>query len=223
MKIRTLLLLPLFTLILASCDSQISPVATDAFKGEYWMETTNIGVIDGVEEPLTAKSTWSPVSIYEKDGGLYVQTELLGAPDLGNEHPVEAEGTTERPNFIKPNRLQAEDSVPSSPAMDIFRIISGYIILESHGVMPVRTLPIKAKSGSAKVLNLEPYEPVEAAITGADGQVIVMIHAWYEYGPMVKNGETITWEVDYRDDYTPPSELGVNYDRIIHRNVLYKK
>ncbi len=93
MKKLTFILLSIVALFLASCDN-ISPEVANAFKGEYWMETTNIGIINGKEESLNASSTWTPVSIYEKGGKLYVQTELLGAPDLNNNHPKEVEGTS---------------------------------------------------------------------------------------------------------------------------------
>ena len=71
-------------------------------------------------------------------------------------------------------------------------------------------------------MNLEPYEPVEIAFTNAAGESLGVIHAWYEYGPMVKKGETISWDVDYKDDLKRLDQ-SVEYDRIVHRNVLYKK
>ena len=229
MKRLCLLILPILAMGLASCNN-ISPEVANAFKGEYWMETTNIGIINGQEESLNASSTWTPVSIYEKGGKLYVQTELLGAPDLNNEHPKEVEGTKERPNFIAPYKIPTEEGDTASGIETIetgnksnLYVMNGYIVLSGHGVRLAQTLPIKVKSGSETVLNLESYKPVEVAITNAAGESLGMMHAWYEYGAMVKKGETITWDVDYKDDYTPLSNQELEYDRIIHRNVLYKK
>lgn len=228
MKRLCLLILPILAMGLASCNN-ISPEVANAFKGEYWMETTNIGIINGQEESLNASSTWTPVSIYEKGGKLYVQTELLGAPDLNNNHPKEVEGTKERPNFIAPYKIPTEEGDTASGIETIetgnksnLYVMNGYIVLSGHGVRLAQTLPIKVKSGSETVLNLEPYTPVEVAITNAMGESLGMIHAWYEYGSMVKKGETISWDVDYKDDLKRLDQEP-EYDRIIHRNVLYKK
>ena len=229
MKKLTFILLSIAALSLASCDN-ISPEVANAFKGEYWMETTNIGIINGKEEPLNASSSWTPVSIFEKGGKLYVQTEMLGAPDLNNNHPKEVEGTKERPNFIAPYEIPAEEGDTASGIENIetgnkssLYVMNGYIVLSGHGVRLAQTLPIKVKSGSETVLNLEPYKREEVAITNAMGESLGTMHAWYEYGPMVKKGETISWDVDYKDDYTPSNSQELEYDRIIHRNVLYKR
>lgn len=229
MKRIFLFLLPVLAMGLVGCDN-ISPEVANAFKGEYWMETTNIGIINGAEEPLNANSTWTPVSIYEKGGKLYVQTELLGAPDVNNNHPKEVEGTKERPDFIAPYKIPTEEGDTASGIETIetgnksnLYVMNGYIVLSGHGVRLAQTLPIKVKSGSETVINLEPYNPVKVAITNAMGESLGTMHAWYEYGPMVKKGETISWDVDYKDDYTPSSSQELEYDRVIHRNVLYKK
>lgn len=228
---RLFFFLTIATLLLTSCDNdKISPEIANAFKGEYWMETTSIGITAGHEEPLSATSSWTPVTIFEKSGKLYVQTELLGAPDLDNEHPKEVEGTKERPDFIVPYKIPAEegDTATGIENIDVtsttgLYVVNGYIVLTAHGVRLAQTLPIKVKSGSETVLNLEPYKPVEVQLTDAKGDSLGMIHAWYEYGAMVKQGETISWEVDYKDDYTSPSGQNDEYDRIVHRNILYKK
>ena len=232
MKKHTLLLLPLLAFLLVSCDGKISPESANAFKGEYWMESTAIGIVNGTEEPLSSSSTWTPVSIYEKGGKLYVQTEWFGAPYTG-EHPEEIEGTRERPDFILQRRVSAEEgdeepgegegieNVEVTNAAGIV-VVNGCIIAINRGVK-AKSLPIKVKSGSETVLNLEPYEKVIVSLTDAEGNEIQKIHAWYEYGPMVKKGETISWEVEFKDDFTPPSDQGAYYERIFHRNTLYKK
>ena len=56
-------------MLLASCDSNISPEIANAFKGEYWMKTittvnySNNGSLESVQ-----LEGWSPVSIYEENG-----------------------------------------------------------------------------------------------------------------------------------------------------------
>ena len=229
MKKIYFILISVATFSLVSCKSKIDPEVANAFQGEYWMETTNIGILNGQEYPINEKSTWTPVTIYEKSGKLYVQTELLGAPDFDNEHPKEIEGTRERPDFIAPYKIPTEDGDTATGIENVemteteaLVCMNGYIVLISHGVL-AQTLPIKVKSGSETVMNLEPYKPVEVTLTDASGESLGKTHAWYDYGEMVKKGETISWDVDYKDDYTPPSNQESEYDRIIHRNILYKK
>ena len=230
MRKNSFILLSIIFLALTSCEKSISPEIAKAFVGEYWMETNRIYTVGTEEFPLNTYSAWTPVSIYEESGSLYVQTELLGAPDFNNEHPEEIEGTRERPDFVAPHRLPKEEGdttaqgvvndVETGPTKALY-VLSGNILLISYGVR-ARTLPIKVKSGSETVLNLEPYKPQEIVFTNAAGDSIGKAKAWYEYGPMVKRGDTITWDVEYMDDYTPSNGQEKEYDRIIHKNTLYK-
>lgn len=222
----------LSVLALTSCEKPIGPETAKAFVGEYWMKTTTVGVAEDHEYPMSEKSVWTPVSIYEKNGKLYVQTEMLGALDFGNKNPEEIEGTKERPDFIAARRVISyyEEQNDSSGIetivvpFDIERIVvvNGNILLLSGNVRGVKTLPIKVKSGSETILHLEEYKPVEVEFTNAAGDSIGKAKAWYEYGPMVKNGETITWDVEYKDEYTSLNGQEKEYDRIIHKNTLYK-
>lgn len=229
MKNLYTLLIAITAIILASCEKSISSETAKAFVGEYWMETNRVYTVGTEEFPLNTYTAWTPVSIFEKGGSLYVQTELLGAPDFNNEHPEEIEGTRERPDFIAPHKLPKEEGDTTAQGVENVEISitsnlicrDGNIILISHGVL-AQTLPIKVKSGSETVLNLESYNPVEVELTDATGTSIGKIHAWYEYGPMVKKGDTITWDVEYKDDYTPSNGQKKEYDRIIHKNTLYK-
>lgn len=229
MKNLYTLLIAITAIILASCEKSISSETAKAFVGKYWMETNRIYTVGTEEFPLNTYSAWTPVSIYEKSGSLYVQTELLGAPDFNNEHPEEIEGTRERPDFVAPHRLSKEEGDTTTQGIENVEtgITSnlvcrdGNIILISHGVL-AQTLPIKVKSGSETVLNLEPYKPIEIVFTNAAGDSIGKAKAWYEYGPMINNGETITWDVEYKDEYTPLNDQEMEYDRIIHKNTLYK-
>ncbi len=229
MKYLYTLLIAITAIILASCEKSISSETAKAFVGEYWMETNRVYTVGTEEFPLNTYTAWTPVSIFEKGGSLYVQTELLGAPDFNNEHPEEIEGTRERPDFIAPHKLPKEEGDTTAQGVENVEISitsnlicrDGNIILISHGVL-AQTLPIKVKSGSETVLNLESYNPVEVELTDATGTSIGKIHAWYEYGPMVKKGDTITWDVEYKDDYTPSNGQKKEYDRIIHKNTLYK-
>ena len=215
-------------LVLTSCEKSISPETAKAFVGEYWMETTNVGVIGNEEVFLNEKSSWTPVSIYEKSGKLYVQTEFYGAPDTISEHPQEIEGSHERPDFISPRRILKEegDSTDNSGIETIVTtnksviiIRNGFILAINRGVT-AKSLPIKVKSGSETILNLEAFKPVDVQLTNMDGTKLQTIHAWYEYGPMIKKNDMITWEVELKDDYNNYLD---EYDHVIHKNILYKR
>ena len=213
-------------IVFASCDSKVSPETANAFKGEYWMETTST-TMNGESAVDEGRTIWTPVSIYEKGGALYVQTELLGAPDTISEHPQEIQGTKERPDFA-PRRMN-EDEEPGTGIENIetgklgaIVVRNGFICAINRGVN-ARTFPIKVKSGSETVLNLEAYKPVDVQLTDMDGNALATIKAWYDYGPMVKNGDVITWEVQFKDNYNHNSEYGSDWTHVIHKNTLYKK
>ena len=212
---------------MTSCEKPISPEIAKAFVGEYWMETTNVGVIGNEEVLLNEKSSWTPVSIYEKSGKLYVQTEFYGAPDTISEHPQEIEGSHERPDFISPRRILKEegDSTDNSGIETIVAtnksviiIRNGFILAINRGVT-AKSFPIKVKSGSETVLNLEAFKPVDVQLTDMYGTKLQTIHVWYEYGLMIKKNDMITWEVELKDDYNNLDE----YDHVIHKNTLYKR
>ena len=227
MKKITIAFISLLAIVMASCNSKISPETANAFKGEYWMETTST-TMNGESAVDEGRTIWTPVSIYEKGGALYVQTELLGAPDTISEHPQEIQGTRERPDFA-PRRNKTVDgeepegieNVETSKHGVIF-VRNGFICAINRGVN-ARTFPIKVKSGSETVLNLEAYKPVDVQLTDAAGNSLAVIKAWYEYGPMVKDGDVITWEVQYKDNYTHNSNYSAEWTHVIHKNKLYKK
>ena len=226
MKKVVIIMLSVLAIIFASCDGKVSPETANAFKGEYWMETTST-TMNGESAVDEGRTIWTPVSIYEKGGALYVQTELLGAPDTISEHPQGVQGTRERP--FAPRRVKAEDEpggggIENVETSKLGAIVvrNGFICAINRGVN-ARTFPIKVKSGSETVLNLEAYKPVDVQLTDMDGNALATIKAWYDYGPMVKNGDVITWEVQFKDNYNHNSEYGSDWTHVIHKNTLYKK
>ena len=223
----TILLVSFLAVALTSCDSKVSPETANAFKGEYWMETTST-TMNGESVVDEGRTIWTPVSIYEKGGALYVQTELLGAPDTISEHPQEIQGTRERPDFAS-RRIKTVDGEESEGIENVetskhgaIVVMNGFILGINRGVK-ARTFPIKVKSGSETVLNLEAYKPIDVQLTNADGTALAIIKAWYEYGPMVKDGDVIKWEVQYRDNYKHSSDYSAEWTHAIHKNTLYKK
>ena len=61
MKKITIVFISLLAFVLASC-SKISPETAYAFKGEYWMKTSTVGMYQG-KEIDEVRTMWSPVSI----------------------------------------------------------------------------------------------------------------------------------------------------------------
>ena len=227
MKKITIAIISLLAFVMASCNSKISPEIANAFKGEYWMETTST-TMNGDSIVDDIRTIWTPVTIYEERGSIYVQTEMLGAPDTISENPQEIQGTRERPDFI-PRRIIANDTEETTSIENvvivnygIIYIVNGFICAINRGVK-ARTFPIKVKSGSKSVLNLESYKAVDVHLTDAAGNNIATIKSWYEYGPMVKAGEVIKWEVQYRDNFKHEPAYSTEWTHVIHKNVLYKK
>lgn len=226
MKKITITFISLLAFVMASCNG-VSPETANAFKGEYWMETTST-TMNGESAVDEGRTIWTPVSIYEKGGALYVQTELLGAPDTISEHPQEIQGTRERPDFA-PRRVKADDEPGGGGIENVETSKHGAIVVRNGFICAInrgvnaRTFPIQVKSGSETVLNLEAYKPVDVQLTDAAGNSLAVIKAWYEYGPMVKDGDVITWEVQYKDNYTHNSNYSAEWTHVIHKNKLYKK
>lgn len=223
----TLAIMSALAIVLAGCDSKVSPETANAFKGEYWMETTST-TMNGEAVVEESRTIWTPVSIYEKGGSLYVQTELLGAPDTISENPQEIQGTRERPDFVL-RRVKTEygeeptgiENVESTNKGALI-VVNGFIIGINRGVK-ARSFPIKYKSGSETVLNLETYQPVDVQLTDPAGNALATIKAWYDYSPMVKDGDLIKWEVQYKDNYTHSSAYSPDWTHVVHKNKLYKK
>lgn len=220
-------------MLLASCDSNISPEIANAFKGEYWMKTitTTYYSSNGSIESTSAES-WSPVSIYEENGKLYVLTDNYGRPDTdttsGASHGYIL-NYTDHPNYVGA-RCRTGVKEDDEGGIENVEVIGDPIVFLRNGMIWTvwkgiyfKSLPIKVHSGSETVLNLEPYDKVDVQLTTAEGEILQTIKAWYEYGPMVKDGDVIKWEVEYKDDYVRPSNQDAEYDRVIHKNTLYKR
>ena len=220
-------------MLLASCDSNISPEIANAFKGEYWMKTittvnySNNGSLESVQ-----LEGWSPVSIYEENGKLYVLTDNYGKPDTditsGDSHGYIL-NYTDHPNYIVA-RCHTEVNEDDGGGIEEVEVVGDPIVFVSNGLIRtvwkgiyLRSLPIKVHSGSETVLNLESYEKINVQVTTAEGEILQTIKAWYEYGPMVKDGDVIKWEVVYKDNYIRPNDQDAEYDRVIHKNTLYKR
>ena len=224
----------LVAMFLASCDTAISPETSKAFVGEYWMETSTF-MMKGdkvVNEALSSK--WSPVKIYEENGKLLVRTNFYGAPYLSDDtvHAEPVEGYHERPDFVSPRRALADDDDAEGEGSAIENVVTDGkpILVVTNGMLYVirggemwKSEPIRVKSGSSTVLEFEKFTPVDVSITDINGSYIGKVKCTYEYGPMVKKDDVITWQVDLVLDNLPSNEHAEGIDRAVHKNVLYKR
>ena len=234
MKKFTFFLLFGFIIVLASCDKSISPETSKAFIGEYWMETSSVYMIGEIVDHERTYTIWSPVEIYEENGILLVETNWFGAPYKGGERkaPYIVEEYRERPAFVTPRRVlmggedsdddgsEIEDVVVTGDPITFLR--DGFIYTIKNGIY-VKSEPIVVKSGSSTVLHLEEFIPVEVTITNMEGTDFGKITVKNEYGPMLKSGDVITWQVDL--DLSKMSEIdpSMRVDHVVHKNTLYKR
>ena len=233
MKKFTINILCCIAICLASCNG-ISPETANAFKGEYWMETSTVSMYQG-KEIDEARTKWSPVSIYEENGQLLVETNWYGAPYAGGERTRNpyVEEYRERPDFVPQRRITSAlqddgddeggiENVEITNGDPITVIMNGFLYTIKNGAY-IKSEPILVKSGSATVLELEDFKPVKVTITDAAGTSLGEISVKYDYSKMVKKGDEIIWQVDLDLSNLPKSEISANIDRVVHKNTLYKK
>lgn len=209
---------------LTSCEQGINPETAKAFVGEYWMKTTSYSMYKNevVEEPN--KAVWSPVSIYEENGKLYVRTDHFGDPDTVTTEGAKHEfilNYTDHPNYAPTINMSIEP-VEEDGVLRVF-VMDGFIWSMKGGIL-YRSQPIQVKSGSEKVLNLCEFQPINIALTSLSGEILEIVKIGYDYGPIVKAGDSLTWEVVLPLDFERTSSEGaIVRDRVVHKNTLYKR
>ena len=231
MKKLSVFIIVCATIILASCNG-ISPETSKAFVGEYWMKTTVCTMYEG---NVTSErgSIWSPVSIYEEDGSLYVRTDRFGAPDTDTTRDAYHEYVTnypDHPNYVSIHKyeVEPEGSESGSSIEDIIDNVTRVYLMDGalrtiRNGAELRSLPIKVKSGSETVLNLYDFTPFRVTLTDASGIYLAEVDVTYKYGSMVKKGDVITWDVTMPFDFLKSYSTHEQTDEVIHKNTLYKR
>lgn len=213
---------------LTSCD-RVSPEIANAFKGEYWMKTTSCTMYDG-SVTYERGPVWSPVSIYEKDGKLFVKTDQFGAPDTDTSSTAKHEyiiDYPDHPNYVSARYNEEEpesggiEVVPANNITYVY-LVNGFLRTIRNGAY-LRSLPIQVKSGSETVLNLCNFKPFRITLTDASGTALAEVDVAYKYGPMVKKGEVITWDVTLPFDFLESYSTYEQVDEVINKNTLYKR
>ena len=221
MKKLSVFLIVCATIILASCNG-ISPETSKAFVGEYWMKTTVCTMYEG-NVTYERGPVWSPVSIYEEDGKLYVRTDNYGAPDTDTSSTAKHEyiiDYPDHPNYVGARYNEEEpesggiDVVPANNITYVY-LVNGFLRTIRNGAY-LRSLPIQVKSGSETVLNLYDFTPFKVTLTDPNGVYLAEVDVAYKYGPMVKKGEV---PFDFLKSYSTHEQV----DEVIHKNTLYKR
>lgn len=217
---------------MTSCDL-VSPETANAFKGEYWMETSSVSMLGDKVVNEDSHVLWSPVTIYEEKGKLFIQTNCYGAPyiEQNTREDYAIEEYRERPESVIVRKvIDGKTDEGDGGVVDIvvtdntprMVLMNGLLYVIRNGAF-IKSHPIPVKSGSETVLNLKKFKPVEVAVTDIEGNYAGMVTTTYEYGPVVKNGERITWQVDLVLSNLPKSEQSPEFDRVVHKNTLYKR
>lgn len=230
MKKISFLLFSIVILALTSCEKSISPETAKAFVGEYWMKTTVCTMYEG-NVTLERGPVWSPASIYEENGSLFVKTDRFGAPDTDTTSVANHEYVIDypdHPNYVITHKNDDDPEGSESGSIEnitdnITRVylMDGALRTVRNGA-ELRSLPIKVRSGSETVLNLCDFKPFRVTLTDASGTYLAEVDVAYKYGPMVKNGEVINWDVTLPFDFLKSYSTHEQVDEVIHKNTLYK-
>lgn len=231
MKKSIFISLASIVIILTSCEKSISSETAKAFVGEYWMKTNVCTMYEG-NVTSERESIWSPVSIYEEDGSLYVRTDRFGAPDTDTTSTAYHEYVTnypDHPNYVSTQRKE-NDTEGSEPVgiEDIIDNVTRVYLMDGalrtiRNGAELRSLPIKVKSGSETVLNLYDFTPFRVTLTDASGIYLAEVDVAYKYGSMVKKGEVITWDITMPFDFLKSYSTHEPIEEVIHKNTLYKR
>ena len=232
MKKSIFISLASFVIFLTSCEKSINPETAKAFVGEYWMKTTVCTMYEG---NVTSERgpVWSPVSIYEKDGSLFVRTDHFGAPDTDTTSAAYHEYVTnypDHPNYVSTQRKEddTDGSDQGSSIEDIIDNVTRVYLIDGalrtfRNGAELRSLPIKVVSGSETILNLSNFKPFRITLTDDTGIKLAEADVAYKYGPMLKKGDVITWEVTMPYDFLKSYSTHKQIDEVIHKNTLYKR
>ena len=234
MKKISLSILVCLAVFLTGCDS-ISPEVANAFVGEYWMETTNTIMLENQIIEENPRTTWSPVSIYEKGGKLFVRTYWYGAPYLRDDEDKQYILNHENPELIPSKRFPAslmDDGdndegggieVVETDGKTMIVLMNGFVYTVRNGAYLVSE-PIPVRSGSSTMLELEKSKSFEVALTTVDGQFAGNALVNHEYGFIVQKEDVISWQIDMTvDAHNTSYKDNMEFDRVVHKNILHKR
>ena len=211
-KFHFMLILAIISICAISCDN--SNMSNSDFIGEYEMTTEVITIYDDVEfdgNPIV-KST---VAIYQEQNKLFVQTDCFGIPFIYGEdfNPSEIENQQPDDNFNS-------NIVDVTPNTSVVVIVNGLVCSFVYGIAP-ESLPIQVKSVTATKLVVKNSKPFEVTITDYAGERKANINCHFEYEPIFKQNETLSWELSLIP-HQPIKDGTAEIRAIKYKNILRK-
>ena len=211
-KFHFMLILAIISICAISCDN--SNMSNSDFIGEYEMTTEVITIYDDVEfdgNPIV-KST---VAIYQEQNKLFVQTDCFGIPFIYGEdfNPSEIENQ-------QPDDNSNSNIVDVTPNTSVVVIVNGLVRSFVYGIAP-ESLPIQVKSVTATKLVVKNSKPFEVTITDYAGERKANINCHFEYEPIFKQNETLSWELSLIP-HQPIKDGTAEIRAIKYKNILRK-
>lgn len=211
-KFHFILTLVIILIFAISCDN--SNLSNSDFIGEYEMTTEVITVYNDAEfddNPIVK----SNVAIYQEQNKLFVQTDCFGIPFIYGDDFNPFENENKQPDD-NPN----SNIVDVKPNASVVVIVNGLVRSFVYGTAP-ESLPIQVKSVTATKLVVKNSEPFEATITDYTGERKANINCHFEYEPIFKQNETLTWELSLIP-HQPIKEGTAEITAIKYKNILRK-
>ena len=211
-KFHFMLTLAIISICAISCDN--SNMSNSDFIGEYEMTTEVITVYNDAEfddNPIVK----SNVAIYQEQNKLFVQTDCFGIPFIYGEdfNPSEIENQ-------QPDDNSNSNIVDVTPNTSVVVIVNGLVRSFVYGIAP-ESLPIQVKSVTATKLVVKNSEPFEVTITDYAGERKANINCHFEYEPIFKQNETLTWELSLIP-HQPIKDGTAEIMAIKYKNILRK-
>lgn len=212
-KFHSILLLAIISIFAISCENT-NPIYND-FIGEYEM-TTEVIPVYGDTEIDFLPVVKSNVTIYEEKNKLFIQTDNFGMPFVQGDNPIPMEDENQQPESDNTNS-NLENVVVNTSAI---YIKNGLIYSVFQGVS-VKSLPIQVKSVENTKLRMDNSKPFEVKLVDMTGDHVTNIAQHFEYDPIFKQNETLTWELALRF-HQPIKEGDAELTYIRYKNVLTK-
>lgn len=211
-KFHFMLILAIISICAISCDN--SNMSNSDFIGEYEMTTEVITVYNDAEfddNPIVK----SNVAIYQEQNKLFVQTDCFGIPFIYGEdfNPSEIENQ-------QPDDNSNSNIVDVTPNTSVVVIVNGLVRSFVYGIAP-ESLPIQVKSVTATKLVVKNSKPFEVTITDYAGERKANINCHFEYEPIFKQNETLTWELSLIP-HQPIKDGTAEIMAIKYKNILRK-
>ena len=211
-RFLSMLILAIISMCAISCDN--SNMSNSDFIGKYEMTTEVIPIYDDVEfdDNLIVKSN---VAIYHEKNKLFVQTDCFGIPYIYGEdfNPSEIENK-------QPDDNSNSNLVDVTPNTSVVMIRNGFVRSFVYGAAP-ESLPIQVRSMTATKLVMKDSKPFEVTITDHTGERKANINCHFEYEPIFKQNETLSWELSLIP-HQPIKDVMAEIRAIKYKNILRK-